>query len=163
MWALNKPTSVRLIPMVAATSAPMHMTHGLWRQIGHVFKEVDAAIRKIKAAQQGDGDGDGDDAEQRGSEGEEAAGLHDDTVTMLFLLHERKKGDKSVWSRWLHMLPKSMPNLVCCQDDFADDLQGTPAWNVVEMERSLLFDTYQSLFPFLSDRCGRLRLYDMSP
>jgi hypothetical protein len=92
------------------------------------------------------------DAEQDSSEEQAPQGLHDDTITMLFLLFERSKGQESKWADWFGMLPRTMANLVCSDQDWSEHVQGTPTWSVVGMERTLLFETYQTLFPLLAEK-----------
>jgi hypothetical protein len=155
-------------------------------EIGNVFLEARAMLQKEKNLERqraakdlvGRGQEEEEDRKRAGKkedeEGEEEEELlHDDTIAMLFLLHERAKGDLSVWRRYFHCLPPSIYTALCPQGvhlhakgsskteareaatadpgiDWENEMAGTPLIARGKEELGYVSATYTRLFPGLS-------------
>jgi hypothetical protein len=142
---------------------------------GQTFREVRDLIAKSlrpdvkKTSQQegseeglgkgGGADGEEEEEEQEEEQEEEEEGCSEmealssasDSVVMLFLLYERKRGVESHWCDFLKMLPREMPTGMCSSEDVSEHLVGTPASQRIEMEKQVITSSYSGLFPMLAD------------
>ncbi len=82
-------------------------------EIGEVLKQARDLLRRSKRSDtEGAAEGGGKEAGEGGGgrgrdgeEGEEDEVLHDDSIAMLFFLHELDKGHSSKWRRYFELLP----------------------------------------------------------
>jgi len=92
-----------------------------------------------------------EEEEEEGCSEMEALDSASDSVVMLFLLYERKRGEESHWCDFLKMLPREMPTGMCSSEDVGEHLVGTPASQRIEMEKQVITSSYSGLFPMLAD------------
>ena len=92
-----------------------------------------------------------EDEEEEGCSEMEALDSASDSVVMLFLLYERKRGEESHWCDFLKMLPREMPTGMCSSEDVGEHLVGTPASQRIQMEKQVITSSYSGLFPMLAD------------